>query len=463
VVRGLSKPVLVIGGGIAGIQTAIDVADQGLKVFLVEKTPSIGGKMSQLDKTFPTLDCASCILTPKMVAASRHKNIEMLTYSEVKEIRGSDGDFTVTVVKKPRYVNFDACTGCGECFLKCPAKVPDEFNMGLSERRAIYVPFAQAVPRKATIDAEHCWRLNPPEKLRDKAKERGIVLCGVCARVCPPKAIDFNQKEEVVDLNVSSIVIATGLELEDPRRVPEYGYGKYANVYTHLEFERLLSSTGPTGGEILRRSDNAHPKKIAFIQCVCSRDRRTNFYCSAFCCMASVKESLLAKEHLPSVDCTIFYMDIRTFGKGYYQFYRRTEEEYGIKYVRGKVARIEERADTKNLTLVYEDTLAGSFQRADFDMVILAVGIKPSPISPAIPIRTSPANEDETPSPLALEVEEDRFPRILNPYLNPVATSVRGIFVAGVAAGAKDIPDSVMQASAAAMKSSLIAAKEVKA
>jgi heterodisulfide reductase subunit A len=452
-----------MGGGIAGIQAALDLAEQDLKVFLVEKTPSIGGKMSQLDKTFPTLDCASCILTPKMVAVSRNKNIELMTYSEVRGIRGSAGNFSVTVAKKPRYVNFDACTGCNECVLKCPAKVPDEFNMGLSDRKAIYIPFPQAVPRKATIDAEHCWRLNPPETMRKNAKERGIALCGVCARVCPPKAIDFTQKEEIVDLSVSSIVIATGLELEDPRRVPEYGYGKYANVYTHLEFERLLSSTGPTCGEIKRKSDQAHPKKIAFIQCVCSRDLRANFYCSAFCCMASIRQSMLAKEHLPGVDCTVFYMDIRAFGKGYYQFYRRTEEEYGVRYVRGRVARIEENPESKNLTLVYEDTNTGYFARGEFDMVVLAVGIRPSTISPAIPIRVAGVKLVEAPGPLALEVEEDRFLKLINSYLNPVATSVRGIFVAGVAAGAKDVSDSVMQASAAAMKSSIITAEQVKA
>jgi heterodisulfide reductase subunit A len=459
----MPSQVLVMGGGIAGIQAALDLAEQDLKVFLVEKTPSIGGKMSQLDKTFPTLDCASCILTPKMVAVSRNKNIELMTYSEVREIRGSAGDFVVTVAKKPRYVNFDACTGCNECAMKCPAKVPDEFNMGLSERKAIYIPFPQAVPRKATIDAEHCWRLNPPENMRKNAKERGIALCGVCARVCPPKAIDFTQKEELVNLNVSSIVIATGLELEDPRRVPEYGYGKYANVYSHLEFERLLSSTGPTGGELRRKSDNTHPEKIAFIQCVCSRDLRANFYCSAFCCMASIRQSMLAKEHLPGVDCTVFYMDIRAFGKGYYQFYRRTEDEYGVRYVRGRVARIEENPESKNLTLVYEDTKTGAFTRAEFDMVVLAVGIKPSTISPAIPIKVPGVKLVEAPGPLALEVEEDHFLKLINPYLNPVATSVRGIFVAGVAAGAKDVSDSVMQASAAAMKSSIIAAEQVKA
>lgn len=452
---------LVLGGGIAGIQAALDVADQGLKVYLVEKTPSIGGKMSQLDKTFPTLDCASCILTPKMVAVSRHKNIDLLTYSEVAGVTGSAGNFTVTVKKKPRYVDANACTGCGECFLKCPAKVPDEFNMGLSERRAIYVPFPQAVPRKATIDAEHCWRLNPPENMREKAKDRGIVLCGVCARVCPPKAVDFNQKEEVVNLDVSAIVIATGLELEDPRKVPEYGYGRYSNVYTHLEFERLLSSTGPTAGEVVRRSDRSHPKKIAFIQCVCSRDLRTNFYCSTFCCMASARQSMLAKDHLPGVDCTVFYMDIRAFGKGYYQFFRRTQEEYGVRYIRGRVARIDERPDTKSLTLTYEDTSKGTYEKADFDMVVLAVGIKPSSISPPILIRARTTHRVEATSPLALEVEEDRFLKLLNPYLNPVATSVEGIFVAGVAAGAKDVPDSVMQASAAAMKSSVISAEEL--
>jgi heterodisulfide reductase subunit A len=431
-----------------------------MKVFLLEKTPSIGGKMAQLDKTFPTLDCASCILTPKMVAVSRHKDIELLTYSEVREIRGKAGHFTVTVLKKPRYVNFDACTGCGECFLKCPAKVPDEFNLGLNERRAIYLPFPQAVPRKATIDAEHCWRLNPPEKMRKNAQERGITLCGVCARVCLPKAIDFSQKEEVIDLDVSSIVITTGLELEDPRKAPEYGYGRHQNVYTHLEFERLLSSTGPTGGHILRKSDNAPPKKIAFIQCVCSRDLRTNYYCSAFCCMASVRQSMLAREHLPGVECTVFYMDLRAFGKGYYQFYKRTQEEYGVKYVRGRVARIEERPDTKSLTLTYEDTLDVRYKKSDFDMVVLAVGIKPSDIYPAIPVKTSATRSIEAGSPLALEVEEDHFLKLSNPYLNPVATSVRGIFVAGVAAGAKDVTDSVIQASAAAMKATILAAEE---
>lgn len=428
----MAKPVMVIGGGIAGIQAALDLADQGIKVYLVEKTPSIGGRMAQLDKTFPTLDCASCILTPKMVAVARHENIELLTYSEVQEIKGKAGDFKVKVLKKPRYVNVDLCIGCGECVTKCPSKVPDEFNMGLSMRKAIYIPFPQAVPLKATIDREHCFWFTKQ-------------ICRVCERFCPAKAIDFEQKPETIELNVASIIVATGFQLQDPRKKPLYGYGKYANVYTSLEFERLVSATGPTGGEIIRRSDNKHPKSIAFIQCVCSRDVRVNPNCSAFCCTASVKEAILAKEHLPDVDCTIFYMDLRAFGKGYQEFFDRAREEFGIRFIRARPAKIEEDPETKNLIITYEDTREGVMRRMEVEMVVLAVGIIINPIK-EIPV----------------EVADDGFLKVPNPYLDPVSTNVEGIFVAGVAAGAKDIPDSVTQASAAAMKAAIIAGGEVR-
>lgn len=432
------KPVLIIGGGISGIQAALDLADQGIKVYLVEKSPSIGGRMAQIDKTFPTLDCASCILTPKMVAAGSHSNIELLTYSEVKEIKGQAGDFNVKILRKPRYVDVDKCTGCGECTVKCPSKVLDEYNLNMSYRKAIYIPFPQAVPRKAVIDAEHCIRLNPPERLAEKAKERP--LCGVCMMICPAKAIDFNQKPETIELNVAAIIVATGLTLEDPSKRPEYGYGRYANVYTHLEFERLLSSTGPTGGEIVRRSDGKHPRSIAFIQCVCSRDVQTNKYCSAICCMASTKQAILAKEHLPDVECTIFYMDIRSYGKGYQDFVERAKKEFGIKYVRGRPGEIEEDPETKNLIVRYENTMKGVLEKLEVDMVVLAVGVRP--VIPDI----------------GLDLDEDGFVNLVKPYVDPTATSIDGVYVCGVAAGAKDIPDSVTQAGMAAVKASILAA-----
>ncbi|MCS7119390.1 MAG: CoB--CoM heterodisulfide reductase iron-sulfur subunit A family protein [Archaeoglobaceae archaeon] len=423
----MPKPVLVIGGGIAGIQAALDLADQGIQVYLVEKTPSIGGKMMQLDKTFPTLDCSACILTPKMVAVARHPNIKLLTYSEVIEVTGSAGNFNVKILKKPRYVDEEKCIGCGICFNKCPSKVPDEFNLGMSQRRAIYVPFPQAVPLKATIDKEHCIYFT---------KQR----CRVCEKVCPTKAINYEQKPETIELNVASIVVATGYQLIDPTLAAQYGYGKYQNVYISLEFERLLSSTGPTGGEIVRRSDNKHPKNIAFIQCVCSRDVKINPNCSAFCCMASVKHSILAKEHLPNVDCTIFYMDLRAFGKGYQEFYNRAMREFGVKFMRGKPAKIEEEPETKNLIITYEDTFTGLKKTMTFDMVVLAVGVKPI-----------------YPEALKLPLSEDGYVQLKNQYLDPVLTMIDGVYTVGVAAGAKDIPDSVVQSGNAAIKASILA------
>ncbi|MDW8014259.1 MAG: CoB--CoM heterodisulfide reductase iron-sulfur subunit A family protein [Archaeoglobaceae archaeon] len=426
----MPKPVLVVGGGIAGIQAALDLADQGIEVYLVEKTPSIGGKMMQLDKTFPTLDCSACILTPKMVSVARHPNIKLLTYSEVVEVKGSAGNFTVKILKKPRYVDEEKCIGCGICFVKCPTKAPDEFNLGMSQRRAIYVPFPQAVPLKATIDKERCMYFLKK-------------VCRVCERHCPTKAVNFEQKPETIELNVAAIIVATGYQLMDPNLAPLYGYGKYQNVYLSLEFERLLSSTGPTGGDIVRRSDKKHPRNIAFIQCVCSRDVKINPNCSAFCCTASVKHSILAKEHLPNVDCTIFYMDLRAFGKGYQEFYNRAASEFGVKFIRGKPAKIEEEPETKNLIITYEDTSTGSKKTMTFDMVVLAVGVKPV-----------------YPEAIKLLLSEDGYVQLKNPYLDPVSTTIDGVYVVGVAAGAKDIPDSVVQAGAAAIKAAILAKGE---
>lgn len=422
----MAKPVLVVGGGIAGIQASLDLADQGIKVYLIEKRPSIGGRMAQLDKTFPTLDCSSCILTPKMVSVGRHTNVKLLTYSEVKEVKGSAGNFAVKVLKKPRYVDETKCTGDGICVQKCPFKGVSEFDMGLGARKAIYFEFPQAVPLIPVIDREACAYF-----------QKGI--CRVCEKFCPTAAIDFNQQPKEIELNVASIIVATGFELEDPKKKESYGYGRYANLYTNLEFERLLSSTGPTKGEVVRRSDKKHPKSIAFIQCVCSRDLLTNFYCSAFCCMASTKEAILAKEHMPEVECTIFYMDIRAFGKGYQEFYERARKEFGVRYIRGRPAKIEESPQTKNLIIHYEETETGVLKKMEAEMVVLAVAAKMQPAAPAIP----------------LPIDEDRFVKLKEPYLNPVETEIEGVYVAGLAAGPKDIPDSVAQASAAAVKAAM--------
>jgi heterodisulfide reductase subunit A len=441
-VSGKVKPALVVGAGIAGIQAAVDLAEQGIKTYLVERTPSIGGRMAQLDKTFPTLDCASCILTPKMVSVAKNNNIELLTYAEVQEIKGNAGNFTVKVLKKPRYVEVEKCLGCGECITKCPMSVPDEFNLGMSNRGAIYWPFPQAVPLIATIDAEHCFYFT-----RDKK-------CRICEKICPTEAINFKQEPATVELNVASIIITTGFQLQDPTQVPTYGYGKYANVRTSLEFERLVSATGPTAGQILRGYgpgpsdprhvllDRTYPKSIAFIQCVCSRDVRMNPNCSAFCCTASVKQAILAKEHLPKVDCTVFYMDLRAYGKGYQEFYNRAMGEFGVEFVRARPAKIDEVAETKNLVVTYEDTYSRRLVKREFEMVVLALGVKMNAVTAFID----------------LPLDEDGYVKLSGSCMDPVSTNVDGVFAAGVAAGAKDIPDSVTQASAAAMRASILAA-----
>jgi heterodisulfide reductase subunit A len=430
--------VLIVGGGVAGIQAALDLAEQGIDVYLVDRAPSVGGKMAYLDKTFPTLDCASCILAPKMAALLRYPNIKLIMNSEVQEVSGNAGNFKVKILKKPIYVDWSKCNGCGVCTEKCPVKdVPDEFNFGLSQRRAIYVMFPQAVPKKPVIDAERCMRLNPPPKAKEKAKGP---LCGVCERVCPVKAIKYDQQPETLDLNVAAIIIATGMEIYDPKNIPELGYGKYQNVYTNLEFERLVSATGPTKGEIVRKSDGKHPKKIAWLQCVGSRDIRFNHYCSAYCCMASTKQAILAKEHLPDVECTIYYMDIRSFGKGFNEFVDRAKKEFGVKYIRGKVVKIEEIPETKNLKIIYEDTGESRLKMEEYYMVVLSMAIRPN-----------------SKLPLPVKLTDDGFIQMRDPYVDPVSTTVEGIFVVGAVAGAKDIPDSVTEASAAAAKAALIA------
>jgi len=417
--------VLIIGGGIAGIQAALDVADQGFKVYLVEKSSSIGGRMAQLDKTFPTMDCAACILTPKMVDVGRHPNIQLLTYSEIKKISKVRNSFKVKVLKKPRYVDETKCTGCGICTQYCPVETPNEFDERLGVRKAIYVPFPQAVPLVYTIDKENC------------------LECGLCEKVCGAKAVDLNQKPKEVNIGVGAIIVATGYDLFDARRKEEYGYGNYDNVLTGLSLERLLSASGPTGGRVVRPSDGKIPKKIAFVQCVGSRDEKAgNLYCSRVCCMYATKEAQLIKEHNPDAEITIFYVDIRAFGKGFEEFYRRAEKEFNIKYVKGRVAEILE-TPAKNLIIRAENINSSELIEEEVDMVILSAGLVPA------------ATEDIKKT-LKIPVGDDGFFVTAHPKIDPVTTSLKGIFTAGVAEGPKDIPDSVAQASAAAMKASII-------
>jgi heterodisulfide reductase subunit A len=420
----MAKAGLIIGGGIAGIQSALDLADQGFKVYLVEKKPSIGGKMAQLDKTFPTLDCAACIMTPKMVDAGRHPNIELLTYSEVQDIK-KDGDiFKVKIIHKPRYVDETKCTGCGICTQHCPVEVPNEFDERLGVRKAIYVPFPQAVPLIYTIDKDNC------------------IDCGLCEKVCQAKAIDQQQQPKEIEVEVGAIIVATGFELFDAQEKEEYGYGIYPNVITGLALERLLSASGPTGGHIVRPSDGKIPKRVAFVQCVGSRDEKSgNLYCSRVCCMYATKEAILLKEHVPEVDVAIFYIDIRAYGKGFEEFYQRAKEEFGIKYIKGRVAEIIEDPHTQNLFLRAENTETGEILEHEADMVVLSAGL------------VSPRN-GSLKKILPIPVGDDGFFIASNPKSDPVATKVEGIFVAGVAEGPKDIPDAVTQASAAAMKAS---------
>lgn len=426
----MAKAGLVIGGGIAGIQAALDLADQGFKVYLVEKTPSIGGKMAKLDKTFPTMDCAACIMTPKMVDAGRHPNIEMLTYSEVKEVSRSGKNFKVKILKKPRYVDETKCTGCGICSQHCPVEVTNEFDEGVGVRKAIYVPFPQAVPLIYAIDKDSC------------------IDCGLCEKVCQAQAINHQQEPEEIELEVGAIIVTTGFELFDARKKEEYGYGVYDNVITGLALERLLSASGPTGGHVIRPSDGKMPKKIAFVQCVGSRDEKSgNLYCSRVCCMYATKEAQLIKEHVHGADVTIYYMDIRAFGKGFEEFYQRAKKEFKLKYVKGRVAEILEDPLTKNLFIRAENVESGEPVEEEVDMVVLSTGLVP-------------AVTNDLEKALPIQIADDGFFVTANPKVDSVTTSMEGVFTAGVAEGPKDIPDTVAQASAAAMKASILLKEE---
>jgi heterodisulfide reductase subunit A len=425
---------LIIGAGIAGIQAALDIADAGYQVYLVEREPSVGGRMSQLDKTFPTLDCSSCILTPKMVDVGRHPNIELMTYCEVVSVERDEvgGVFHARVKKKPRYVDVDKCTGCGLCAAACRMKgrVVSEFDEGIAMRSSIYVPFPQAVPLKYTIDPNACLYLT-----------RG--KCGktfLCKEACSADAIDFEQQEEYVDLEVDAIIVATGFDLIDPRTKPEFGYGVYPEVMTGIEFERMSSASGPTMGQVLVNGEK--PKDVVFIKCVGSRDPHTGVpYCSRFCCMYTAKHAHLVRDKAPNANITIFYMDVRAFGKGYEEFYDRVKHER-VTYRRGEPSEIYRRGKKGDhpgrLVVLAEDTMLGQPVEVEADLVVLATA--------AVPRTDAREMADK----LGLALSEDGFFQEAHAKFRPVDTGVEGVFLAGCGQGPKDIPDTVAHAKAAA-------------
>ena len=424
----VTKRALVIGGGIAGIQTALDIADAGFEVDIVEKKPTIGGKMTQIDKTFPTLDCAACILTPKMVDAAQNEKIRIYSYSEVENVKGFVGNFHVTIKKKARYVKEDICTGCGLCTEKCPQKkVPNEFNLGLDTRRAIYIPFAQAVPKVATIDPDYCSMLKSGK-------------CGVCSKVCTAGAIDYKQKDEFIEQDYGAIVVATGFNPIKLDKYDEFAYSQSKDVVTSLEFERLTNAAGPTGGTLLRPSDGTHPKTIVFVQCVGSRcdDSKGKPYCSKICCMYTAKHAMLCREKYPDTDVYVFYIDVRTPGKNFDEFYRRAVEEYGVHYIKGMVGKVI--PENGKLKVQASDLLGGQQLHIDADMVVLAAAIEPD--ESARPLATM----------LTASMDTNDFFTEAHPKLRPVESPTAGIFLSGACQGPKDIPETVAQASAAAAK-----------
>ena len=420
--------VLIVGGGIAGIHAALTLANAGKKVYLVEREPTIGGHMAKFDKTFPTLDCAACILTPKMTAVKGHPNITLWTLSEVTQVEGYVGNYTVTVRRKPRYVIEDLCVGCQECIEACVYKQPkftDEFNQGLSKRKPVYLPFPQAVPQVVVIDPETCIEFKS-----GKCKKTCIEACG------DRLAIDLTQQERIEEIQVGAIILATGFKTFDASRIPYYGYGTYPNVYTALEIERLVNASGPTGGEVVMR-DGRKPKTVGIIHCIGSRDDRTNRWCSRVCCMYSIKLAHLIKEKTEA-DIYNFYIDIRAPGKAFEEFYNRVAEE-GVKFIRGKVADVYPAADGDGrLILQVEDTLLSKVRKIPVDMVVLSVGLEAQPDAQEVRRRFN------------ITCANEGWFLERHPKLAPVNTFTDGIFLAGCCQGPKDIPDSVAQAGAAA-------------
>jgi len=422
----VTKRALVIGGGIAGIQAALDIADARIPVTLVEKSPSIGGRMAQLDETFPTLDCSQCILTPKMVDVASHPYIELIPYSEVIELDGYVGNYKAKIKKKASYVDFSTCTGCGTCTQKCPVKVPNEFNMNLDKRKAIYTPFPQAVPNKPVIDAEHCTML-----LKGK--------CGICAKFCEKGSINFKMVDEVIEREIGAVVIATGYDLWDPKPYEEYGVGRYKDIITSLEFERMVSASGPTNGVPIRPSDGKVPRNVVFIKCIGSRDEAKGIeYCSKICCMYTAKHAILLHHKVHDSHAYIFYMDIRAAGKGYEEFVKRAQVETAATYLRGRVSKIYKKGD--KLMVRGEDAQIGQVVEVEADLVVLATAI------------TAPKDNPALARLLGVSYDKYGYLSEAHPKLRPVETAKAGIFLAGCTQAPKDIPDTVAQASACAAK-----------
>jgi heterodisulfide reductase subunit A len=425
----MSEAVLVIGGGVCGIQAALDLGDKGHKVFMVEKEPSIGGRMALLDKVFPTNDCSICILAPKMITCFNHPNVEVLTCSEVEELKGKAGDFKVKVRRKSRYVDEKACTGCGACTEECvlAGRIPDEWNEGFGTRGAAYIPFMQAVPRAAIIDPERCLLLT-----KGKCKQK-------CIEACQRGALDFEMKDEVVELNAGAVIVATGLTMYDPTEVTEYGYGRYENVIHSMEYERLINASGPTGGHLKRRSDGERPKRIAYIQCVGARDLRSGHpYCCSVCCMYATKDAMLAYMHHDDTENVIFYTDLRAFGRGFDEYIKRGEDEYKIKYMRARPGEITEDPATKNLYVWYDDTEAGGVKSMEADMVVLSTAFCPPP------------GIEKLADALGVKMDEFDFFKAADDLLAPMDTNVPGIFIAGACSRPMDVTDAVTQGGGAA-------------
>ncbi|MBI4669145.1 MAG: CoB--CoM heterodisulfide reductase iron-sulfur subunit A family protein, partial [Elusimicrobia bacterium] len=408
---------LVVGGGVGGMQAALDLADCGVMVYLIEDKPSIGGVMAQLDKTFPTNDCSMCMLAPRLVEVGRNPNIKVITYAQVEKLEGEAGNFKAVVRKRARFIDETICVGCGDCWSKCPVRkpIPSEFDAGLSLRRAVYRPYPQAIPNIATIDKENCIFFqtgSPVPGTGSPVSKQG--KCKACEKLCKAKAVNFEQKDELITLEVGGVVLATGYDVFDANKAKELGYGRFPNVVTSLEFERILSASGPFLGKVLRPSDKNHPKKVAFIQCVGSRDSEHN-YCSSVCCMYATKEAILAKEHEPGLECTIFYIDLRAFGKGFDAYYERAKQA-GIRYVRARPSSIKQIPDTKNLKIRYFSE-EGRVAVEEFDMAVLSVGLGPHRLS------------DQVKKVFGVKSNEHGF--CLTTDSAPVESSREGVFVCG--------------------------------
>ena len=420
----MDNRVLVIGGGIAGVQAALDLAQMGVQVSVLEEAPSIGGRMAQLDKTFPTNDCSTCILSPKLIELSSHPLVDILSFSSIEHLEKRDGKFSARIREKARFVDPEKCTACGMCAEKCPVRIPDLFNRNIKETKCIHIPYAQAVPAVYRIEKEHCLYLK-------KGK------CGVCSKVCEPKAINYEDQDRISEHVFNAVILSPGTGEYSPRIRPEYGYHIYPNVITSIEYERYLSASGPTGGHIMRPSDGKEPERIAFIQCVGSRDNQegNNSYCSSFCCMQATKDAIITREHAASAESTIFYIDLRTYGKGFDRYVERAKHEYGVRYIRSRVSEIQENPENGNLSIMYLRP-DGTHDTEEFDLVVLSIGI-----------RTSPSVRNLLDQ-AGIVKDDSGFPLVS--LYDRTSISVEGIFACGTITGPMDIPETVVSASAAA-------------